>query len=140
MLLELVVDELQKDYASPTAPCRVTPTRGPWARLRWPSALPIRRPGITDPLVGRVQLAPRRVAGPIGIDLNADGVPGPDASGCSVISAEVAAAFTSDPGAYYLNLHNAGSRPRHQRSAQVADVGFISLRELIVLRSDVTAA
>ena len=33
---------------------------------------------------------------------------GTDASGCSVISAELAAAITSDPGAYYVNLHNAG--------------------------------
>jgi len=64
--------------------------------------------GIADPLAGHVHVAPRRVAGPIVIDLNADGVGGPDASGCNVISPELAAAITSDPGAYYVNLHNAG--------------------------------
>jgi hypothetical protein len=64
--------------------------------------------GIADPLAGHVHLAPRGVAGPIVIDLNADGVGGPDASGCRGITAELAAAITSDPGAYYVNLHNAG--------------------------------
>ena len=64
--------------------------------------------GIADPLAGHVHLVPRRVAGPIVIDLNADGVGGGDASGCRVISAGLAAAITSDPGAYCVNLHNAG--------------------------------
>ena len=63
--------------------------------------------GIADPLAGHVHLAPRRVAGPIVIDLNTNGVPGPDASGCQVISPELAADITSDPGAYYVNLPNA---------------------------------
>lgn len=63
--------------------------------------------GIADPVAGHVHLAPRGVAGPVVIDLNADGVVGPDASGCREITAELAAAITSDPGAYYVNLHNA---------------------------------
>jgi hypothetical protein len=64
--------------------------------------------GIADPLAGHVHLAPRQVAGPIVIDLDTDGVGGPDASGCREISAGLTAAITSDPGAYYVNLHNAG--------------------------------
>jgi hypothetical protein len=64
--------------------------------------------GIAEPQAGHVHSASRGVAGPVVIDLNADGVPGPDASGCSVISAELAADIISDPGAYYVNLHNAG--------------------------------
>jgi len=46
------------------------------------------------------------VAGPVVIDLDTDGG-GPDAEGCREISTELAAAITSDPGAYYVNLHNA---------------------------------
>jgi CHRD domain len=64
--------------------------------------------GIAEPAAGHVHVAPRRVAGPVVIDLGVDVVPGPDAEGCSVISAELAGAITSDPGAYYVNLHNAG--------------------------------
>jgi CHRD domain len=64
--------------------------------------------GIADPLAGHVHLAPRGMAGPIVIDLDTDRVGGPDASGCRVITAGLAAAITSDPGAYYVNLHNAG--------------------------------
>jgi hypothetical protein len=64
--------------------------------------------GIVEPFAGQVHVAPRGVAGPVEIDLNADGVGGPDAEGCRVIDAGLAAAITSDPGAYYVNLHNAG--------------------------------
>ena len=62
--------------------------------------------GIADPLLGHVHLAPRGVAVPVVIDLDTDGG-GPDAEGCREISTELAAAITSDPGAYYVNLHNA---------------------------------
>jgi hypothetical protein len=64
--------------------------------------------GIAEPSAGHVHLAPRGVAGAIVIDLNADGLPGPDESGCRDITAELTAAITSDPGDYYVNLHNAG--------------------------------
>jgi hypothetical protein len=64
--------------------------------------------GIATPLAGHVHLAPRGEAGPIVIDLDANEEVGPDTSGCSEISAELAADITSDPGAYYVNLHNAG--------------------------------
>jgi CHRD domain len=63
--------------------------------------------GIADPLAGHVHEAPRQVAGPIVIDLDTDGMGGPDPFGCRVISAALAADITSDPGAYYVNLHNA---------------------------------
>jgi hypothetical protein len=63
--------------------------------------------GIANPLAGHVHLAPRGVAGDIVIDLNVDGVRGPEASGCREISPGLATDITSDPGAYYVNLHNA---------------------------------
>ena len=81
--------------------------------------------GIAAPLAGHVHVAPRRVAGPIVIDLDIDGMDGPNPTGCRVISAALAAAITSDPGAYYVNLHNAGSQAGHPGPAQVADVGLI---------------
>ena len=42
------------------------------------------------------------------INLDTDEVGGPDEEGCSEIDAELAADITSDPGAFYVNLHNAG--------------------------------
>jgi hypothetical protein len=62
---------------------------------------------IAEPLAGHVHVAPRRVAGPIVIDLNADGVGGPDTSGCRQISPDLATAIAQDPKAYYVNLHTA---------------------------------
>jgi hypothetical protein len=64
--------------------------------------------GIGDPFAGHVHIGPRQVNGPIVIDLNADGVGGPDESGCREISPELAGAITADPGAYYANLHTVG--------------------------------
>jgi hypothetical protein len=46
------------------------------------------------------------VAGWIVINLDTDD--DDDEVGCRVISPELAADITSDPGAYYVNLHNAG--------------------------------
>lgn len=60
---------------------------------------------IAEPVAGHVHVAPRRQAGPVVIDLNADGIGGPDMSGCEEISTELAAAITADPKAYYVNLH-----------------------------------
>jgi hypothetical protein len=62
---------------------------------------------IAEPIAGHVHVAPRHVAGPVVIDLNADGVGGPDTSGCRTITPELAEAITADPKAYYVNLHTA---------------------------------
>jgi hypothetical protein len=61
--------------------------------------------GIPEPTAGHVHVAPRGVAGDVVVDLNADGVGGPDMAGCQEISAELAAAITAHPKAYYVNLH-----------------------------------
>jgi hypothetical protein len=95
--------------------------------------------GNADPLAGHVHLVPRRVAGPIVIDLDTDGV-GPGRIRLPRDQCGVGCGQHLRPRAYCVNLHNAGFGPAPSGSAQVADVGFISLRELIVLRSDVTAA
>jgi CHRD domain len=66
--------------------------------------------GIATPHAGHVHLAPRGVAGPIVINLDTDDDDdevGPDEEGCRQIDAALAADITSDPGAYYVNLHNA---------------------------------
>ena len=60
---------------------------------------------IPQPFAGHVHVAPRNVAGPVVVDLNADGVGGPDMTGCREISSTLAAAITADPKAYYVNLH-----------------------------------
>jgi hypothetical protein len=62
---------------------------------------------IATPTAAHVHVGARHVAGPVVIPLDADGLPGPDMSGCTTISAELAAAITADPGAYYANVHNA---------------------------------
>jgi hypothetical protein len=51
-----------------------------------------------------VHIGPRHVAGPVVIPLSVAANPG---SGCSTISADLAAAITADPKAYYVNVHNA---------------------------------
>ncbi|WP_350278211.1 CHRD domain-containing protein [Kribbella sp. HUAS MG21] len=59
---------------------------------------------IETPTAAHVHLAPRHVAGPVVIPLSVAANPG---SGCTTISAELAAAITADPKAYYVNVHNA---------------------------------
>jgi hypothetical protein len=61
---------------------------------------------IEDPFAAHVHVGERNVAGPVVIPLDVDGVPGPDMEGCTTISAELAAAITADPSAYYVNVHN----------------------------------
>ncbi|TDX03869.1 CHRD domain-containing protein [Kribbella sp. VKM Ac-2566] len=51
-----------------------------------------------------VHLAPRNVAGPVVIPLSVAANPG---SGCTTISADLAAGITADPKAYYVNIHTA---------------------------------
>jgi hypothetical protein len=62
---------------------------------------------IATPTAAHVHVGSRHVAGPPVITLDADGLPGPDMSGCTTISAELAAAITADPRDYYVNVHNA---------------------------------
>jgi hypothetical protein len=62
---------------------------------------------IATPTAAHVHVGSRNVAGPIVVPLDADGLPGPDMSGCTTISAELAAAISADPGDYYANVHNA---------------------------------
>jgi hypothetical protein len=61
---------------------------------------------IATPTAAHVHVGPRHVAGPIVIPLDVDGVPGPDMSGCTTISADLAAAISADPRGYYANVHN----------------------------------
>lgn len=62
---------------------------------------------IATPTAAHVHVGQRRVAGPVIIPLDVDGVPGPDRSGCTTIATELAAAITADPRGYYANVHNA---------------------------------
>jgi hypothetical protein len=62
---------------------------------------------IETPTAAHVHVGARHVPGPVLIPLDVDGVPGPDRSGCTTISAELAAAISADPGNYYANVHNA---------------------------------
>ncbi|MET9268391.1 CHRD domain-containing protein [Kribbella sp. NPDC003557] len=60
--------------------------------------------GIETATAAHVHLAPRHVAGPVVIPLSVAANPG---SGCTTISADLAAGITADPKAYYVNVHNA---------------------------------
>ena len=62
---------------------------------------------IATPTAAHIHVGARRVAGPVVIPLDADGLPGPDRSGCVTISAELAGAISANPGGYYANVHNA---------------------------------
>jgi hypothetical protein len=60
--------------------------------------------GIETATAAHVHLAPRHVAGPVVIPLSVAANPG---SGCTTISADLAAGITANPKAYYVNVHNA---------------------------------
>lgn len=60
--------------------------------------------GIETPTAAHVHVAPRHVAGPVVIPLSVAANP---STGCTTISATLAAAITADPKAYYVNVHNA---------------------------------
>jgi hypothetical protein len=64
---------------------------------------------IATPTAAHIHVGARHVAvaGNIVIPLDVDGVPGPDMTGCTTISAELAAAISADPRNYYVNVHNA---------------------------------
>src|SRR5215207_7384468 len=62
---------------------------------------------IATPTAAHVHVGARNVAGPVVIPLDVDGLPGPDRSGCTTISAELAAAISANPKGYYANVHNA---------------------------------
>lgn len=61
---------------------------------------------IATPTAAHIHVGPRRVAGPIVIPLDADGMPGPDRAGCTTISSDLAGAITANPRGYYANVHN----------------------------------
>lgn len=61
---------------------------------------------IAAPTAAHIHVGARHVAGPVVIPLDTDGQPGPETSGCRTITAELAAAITADPRAYYVNVHN----------------------------------
>jgi hypothetical protein len=61
---------------------------------------------IVTPTAAHVHVGSRHVAGPVVIPLDTDGLPGPERSGCRTITAELAAAISADPRAYYVNVHN----------------------------------
>lgn len=62
---------------------------------------------IETPFAAHIHVGPRHVAGGIVIGLDVDGVPGPDMSGCTTISSDLAAAISANPRGYYANVHNA---------------------------------
>jgi hypothetical protein len=62
---------------------------------------------IATATAAHVHVGARHVAGPVVIPLDVDGVPGPDTSGCTAITADLAAAISANPGGYYANVHNA---------------------------------
>jgi hypothetical protein len=62
---------------------------------------------IATPTAAHVHVGARNIAGPVVIPLDVDGLPGPDRSGCTTISAELAAAISANPKGYYANVHNA---------------------------------
>jgi len=62
---------------------------------------------IETPTAAHVHVGARHIAGPVLIPLDVDGLPGPDMSGCTTISADLAAAISANPKNYYANVHNA---------------------------------
>jgi hypothetical protein len=60
---------------------------------------------IETPTAAHVHVGARHVPGPVVIPLSVAGAG--SSSGCTTISAELAAAISADPGNYYANIHNA---------------------------------
>lgn len=68
--------------------------------------------GLSAPATAaHVHIAPRNVPGPVVIPLSVVGATSFEVSDCVPISVELAAAVESDPGAYYVNVHNANNMP-----------------------------
>lgn len=59
---------------------------------------------IETPTAAHVHVAARHIAGPVVIPLSVAANPG---SGCTTISTELATGISTDPKAYYVNVHNA---------------------------------
>jgi len=56
--------------------------------------------GIDPITAAHIHVAPSTAPGPIVVHLDAD-------TGCTIVSRELALAIITDPGSYYVNVHNA---------------------------------
>ena len=96
--------------------------------------------GIATPLAGHVHFAPRGVAGPIVIDLDADDVVGPDASGCRVITAELARTSSPTPEPITSTCTTLAFRPAPSGGSSSSRRGLQLAARVDHLHRDLTAA